>query len=66
MVIVPEAVEPQQDILLRGLNTPAGGDLVIMGGVAAFRFQGGPGYRGDDLVFDPPSPRAPGGYIAWG
>ena len=55
IVIVPEAISPQQDIVIRRLpNTiPANRDLVVIGGIVAFRFQGGDGYNGDDLIFKP-------------
>jgi hypothetical protein len=55
LVIVPEAIAPTDDIVIRQLpNTqPANRDLVVMGGIVAFRFQGGDGYNGDDLIFKP-------------
>jgi hypothetical protein len=55
MPIAVEGIDPQQDIVIRRLpNTlPENRDLVIMGGVVAFRFQGGDGYNGDDLIFKP-------------
>jgi hypothetical protein len=42
MVILPEAIAPQEDIVIRGLSGTSAGtrDLVIMGGIAAFSFEG--------------------------
>jgi hypothetical protein len=56
MVIVPEAIDPQEDIVIRGLSGTGAGtrDLVIMGGVAAFIFQGRANdYNRDELIFKP-------------
>jgi hypothetical protein len=52
---VPNGVVGQDGIIVRGLTTESGTrDLVIMGGVVVFEWEGGEfSYRQDDLVFKP-------------
>jgi hypothetical protein len=56
-MIAPEAIDHQPEVRVIANVGPTTRDLVTMGGIAAFRFQGGDGYVGDDLIFEPsPTP----------